>query len=103
MKELSERFVRRMDHVVWKEIEGKGILLNLETGSYFEVDPVGLEIWQRCDGKTTCVKIVETIAELFDANPDRVNRDLKDFIGEMKRLKIAEVLDEPQETAATIS
>ncbi len=92
MKELlSEQFVKRADHVVWKEIEGKGILLNLENGSYFEVDPVGLAIWQHCDGKTPILKIADAVAEKFNTDTNRVHRDLREFVGELKRLKIAEL------------
>ena len=100
MKALSNQFVRRVDHVVWKEIEGKGILLNLENGSYFEVGPVGLAIWQRCDGKTPYSKIAQNIAKKYDADVSRVDRDLKEFVSELKKLKIAELLDEPEKTAA---
>ncbi len=103
MKELSNQFVRRVDHVVWKEIEGKGILLNLENGSYFEVGPVGLAIWQHCDGKTPYLKIAQNIAQKYEANLNRIDRDLKEFVGEMKKLKIAELLDEPKKTAAGIN
>ena len=48
---IKDGFVRRMDHVVWKVVEGRGILLNLEDGGYFDVDRVGLVVWQWCDGK----------------------------------------------------
>lgn len=88
---LTDGYVKRMDHVVWKVIEGKGILLNLENGSYFEVDPVGLAIWQRCDGKTTVSKIVKAIAGEFSADLNRVNRDLAEFVAELKRRKMADI------------
>lgn len=92
MKELSpEQYVKRMDHVVWKVIEEKGILLNLENGSYFEINPVGLSFWQRCDGKTAFSKIAQSITKEFDADLNRVTRDLSKFVGELKRQKMAEL------------
>ena len=96
MKKLLNQFLRRQDHVVWKVIEGKGILLNLENGSYFEVDPVGLTIWQRCDGKRTFSDIAQIVAEEFETGLDRVSLDLKEFVGELKRRRLAELLDKPE-------
>ena len=94
-KQLLEQFVRRMDHVVWKVIEGKGILLNLESGAYYEVDPVGLAIWERCDGRRTLEDIAKTIAGEFRASSERVISDSTEFILELRRRKIAEVSEKP--------
>ncbi len=99
---LSEQFVKRADHVVWKVIEGKGILLNLENGSYFETDPVGLAIWQQCNGKTSGFKIAQTISEEFSGDLSRVSKDLAEFVSELKRRKMVEVLDK-LETAAVFA
>ncbi len=100
MKGLSsEQCVKRMDHVVWKVIKGKGILLNLENGSYFEVDPVGLAVWKRCNGKTTFSKIAQAIAKEFDADLNRVIQDLEEFVGELKRQRMAELLNKSETVA----
>ena len=98
----TDRYPRRLDHVVWKVIDGKGILLNLEDGSYFEVGRVGLAIWQHCDGKTTFGRMTQSIARDFRAREKRVTRDLQTFVAELKRRKLAEVLEEPKAATARV-
>lgn len=94
-KHKLSRYPKRLDHVVWKVIDGKGILLNLENGAYFEIDSVGLAIWQKSDGRATMEEISQWAAKEFHAKAERVSRDLADFVVELKRRKLAEVRANP--------
>ena len=85
---MVNEYPQRLDHVVWKVIEGRGILLNLEDGAYFEVGPVGLSIWEKCDGKRRTESIVDLITREFKADSQRVQRDFEAFVAELKRRKL---------------
>lgn len=100
MTNTSDGFVRRMDHVVWKTVDGKGILLNLENGAYFDVDAVGLSIWQLCDGMKKTDEIASKISQAFKADPKRVSVDTSEFITELKRAKLVEILPKPLRASA---
>lgn len=101
MDKLScSQFIRRSNQVVWKVIEDKGIVLNLEDGAYFEVNPVGLEIWKVCDGKTSLEKIAERIAKTFHADPERTCRDTFAFVSELRRRKLVEASERPAAAVA---
>lgn len=94
-KRLADGFVRRMDHVVWKVVEGKGILLNLDDGAYFDVDSVGLSVWQLCDGRTTLNQIALRTGRMFKTDLGLVSRDVHDFIRELKRRRLVEIVSTP--------
>lgn len=97
LKTTKEKFyLRRPDHVVWKVIEGKGILLNLENGAYFEVNPVGLAMWEKCDGKTGNSDLVESISREFKITAQRVLKDFSNFVSDLKRRKLLEASEEPR-------
>lgn len=104
MKQTEEQgekvYPRRPDHVVWKVIEGKGILLNLENGAYFETDPVGLAIWGKCNGTVAREAIAQSIAEEFRTDQKRVTRDLLNFLSELKRRKLLEISERPRAAVA---
>ncbi len=93
--DLAGGYIRRMDHVVWKVVDGKGILLNLENGAYFDVDPVGLSIWLSCDGVSKLDKIALEASKKFNADLKRVRSDAEEFIGELKRAKLIEITSAP--------
>lgn len=88
---LEQQFVQRADHVVWKVAGEKGLLLNLENGAYFEINPVGLAIWKRCDGRTPLSKLASAIQQEFGGDSARVTQDLSQFVGELKRQKILQL------------
>jgi hypothetical protein len=88
-----------LEHVVWKVIDGKGILLNLESGAYFEVNPVGLSIWQRCDGKTPFERLAQSVAAEFHGKPTRVRKDVTSFVSGLKRRKLLEVCETAKASA----
>ncbi len=98
---ISNGFVRRADHVVWKVVEGKGLLLNLEDGGYFDVDHVGLAVWQLCDGKKRSSEIALKISQKFKTDAKRADKDVKSFIGDLRKRKLAEVA--PKANPAMIS
>jgi hypothetical protein len=88
----ADGFVRRADHVVWKVVEGKGLLLNLEDGGYFDVDHVGLTVWQFCDGKKRLSEIVVKISQKFRTDAKRADKDVKNFIGKLKKRSLIEIV-----------
>ena len=92
-------YLRRPDHVVWKVLEGKGILLNLENGAYFEVNPVGLAMWEKCDGKTETHVLAASISREFGINPQRASRDLSTFTAKLRHRKLLEISDGPKAVA----
>ena len=94
-KKIENSFVRRKDHVVWKAVDRKGILLNLEDGSYFDVDCVGLAIWELCDGRKKPEEIALRVHRSFRADPVRVSKDVSRFIGELKRRRLLELVSRP--------
>jgi len=71
--------------VIWQRVGRKAILLNIEDGSYFEVDPVGLAIWRGCDGSKDVHRISRDVARQFRVSQERVRRDVIGYLGKLTR------------------
>jgi hypothetical protein len=82
----------RAEQVKWQEIEGEGILVNLETGYYFSLNPVGLFIWSHCDGQQTCRQIAAGLVEHFDVDEVTAYRDVESFLAQMDAEGLLRVL-----------
>ncbi len=96
IKEASlAAYPRRADHVVWKVIEDKGVLLSLDDGSYFELGPVGLSIWERCNGKTPAERIAQSIAREFRVSREWAARDLLAFLRELRKSELIQLNARP--------
>lgn len=92
----------RLNHVVWKVLDGRGILLNLDSGAYFEVNPVGLALWQKCDGKRSSEVIQRSVTREFNADPKRISRDFSVFIAQLSRRRLLKVSETPVRSATRL-
>ena len=69
--------------IVFREVDGEAVILNLETGLYFGLDQVGTRIWQLIQEHGSLQKVFETMSDEFDVGPDALERDLLGLMGEL--------------------
>ncbi|MDE2406731.1 MAG: PqqD family protein [Xanthomonadaceae bacterium] len=72
---LESRLVRSPD-VLFQEVGGEAVLLDLASEQYFGLDPVGTRIWELLDGEAPLARIHHTLAAEYDAKPARIGEDL---------------------------
>jgi coenzyme PQQ synthesis protein D (PqqD) len=64
-----------------RDLEGDAVLLNLESGTYFGLDKVGIRIWSllREDGslRRTC----DTMQQEYDVSTETLARDILRLVG----------------------
>ena len=65
------------------EIEDEAALLNLDTGVYYGLDPMGAYIWRLLASPILVRTLQQQIVREFDANADVVEKDVTDFLNEM--------------------
>ena len=84
MTEVSlQTTVRASDDVVVRELDGEAVLLNLESGMYFGLDPVGTRVWQLIDQHHRLSAVVKSMCEEFDAPPETIERDVLRLVSEL--------------------
>jgi hypothetical protein len=69
--------------VVFRELDGEAVILNLESGIYFGLDQVGTRIWQLLQEHGALQKVFETMCDEFDARSDALERDLLGLVDEL--------------------
>jgi hypothetical protein len=61
--------------------EGEGgVLLRLDSGAYFSVNPVGLLIWELVDGQRTVPQLIDAVREQVVDPPARLADDVTAFL-----------------------
>lgn len=66
----------RSDTVLVQEVGGEAVLLDMASEKYFGLDPVGTRIWALLADAPTLRQVHAGLCEEFDAEPDRIGRDL---------------------------
>ncbi len=64
------------------------VLLDLDTGEYYNLDEVGTRIWELCDGARTVSEIARRISEEFEAAAEAVEPDVVKFLEELAQDKL---------------
>lgn len=82
---MGQRYVKRNADIRLKQLGTIGVLLNLRTGDFFELDATALAVWQRLDGKTDAHTVARQLARRFNAPVSVVERDVRQFITLLRR------------------
>jgi hypothetical protein len=83
-------FPKRREGVAAQIADGEAVLLDIESGAYFSLDPVGSRIWELCDGTRSTAEIVSVICDEFDVAEDVAMADAREILDELQSEKLVE-------------
>ena len=75
--------VRVPADVLFREIDGEAVILSLDTGRYFGLDPVGTRMWQELNRHGGVERAHRTLAERYDIDAERLLADLLSMIDKL--------------------
>lgn len=76
--------IRIRKDVVFRDLEGELVLLNLNTGVYFGLDPVGTDIWRLIDGSRSASEIVTAMTAEYEVDAETCRGDLDRFLDALR-------------------
>jgi len=71
------------EDVVFRELDGEAVILNLVTGIYFGLDAVGTRMWQLIEQHGDLAKVLAVLRDEYDAPPSTLEADLVRLAGEL--------------------
>ena len=75
-------------HVVTREMEGELVLLDLESGSYFGLDPVGARIWAHLSEGASLEATHTALMDEFDVEASVLESDLLELVGTLESARL---------------
>lgn len=87
MQIMDKRYSRSRD-IIEREFQGESVLLDLNTGLYFSLNPVGSFIWRLLDGALTARAIAEQMSANYDVDPDTAARDTEELMRDLLDQKL---------------
>lgn len=72
---LDSVFVRSSD-VLFQEVGGEAVLLDLASETYFGLNPVGTRIWQLLGDGSALQSVRDALVAEYDATPEQIESDL---------------------------
>ena len=71
------------DAVVFTELDGEAVLLDVQRGTYFGLDPVGTRVWQSLVEHGSARPVLASLLEEFDVAPETLEQDIIQLLGEL--------------------
>ena len=86
-----ESRVRIPKDILFKDLSGETVLLNLHTGVYFGLDPIGSRIWQLLQARHRLADILATLLQEFDVSEAQGRDDLVELVESLQNHGLIQV------------
>lgn len=65
------------------ELEGEAAILDLKSGTYFGLNPVGAIVWSIIAEPRRVTEICEVLLDRYDVAPEQCDREVVELLGEL--------------------
>jgi hypothetical protein len=76
--------VRVNEGVLCQELQGEAVLLHLDSGIYYGLDPVGTRMWQLIAEHERLADVVDAIIAEFDVSDEQCATDLLELVARLE-------------------
>ncbi len=74
------------------DLGGEAAILNLQSGTYYGLDPVGATIWNLLQTPKTLAELRDAIRAEYDVDSTRCERDLQDLLDKLAAQHLIQTL-----------
>ena len=78
-------------HAVFRDLDGEAVILDMGSGKYFGLNPVGARIWQLIEQHGGLRSVHDDLCREYDAAPDVLERDLLKLLTELEQARLVEM------------
>lgn len=83
-------FVLSQD-AVFRDLNGEAVILDLASGTYYGLNPVGTRIWQLIERHGRLDVVLDELCREYDAAPDAIERDVFGLVASLADARLGEV------------
>lgn len=88
---LRDLFVCRAEGKISTELDGETVILDIASGIYSGLDPVGTMVWNMLEKPVAFTEIVQAVLAQFDVTEAQCSDDLCGFLNDLYQNKLIDV------------
>jgi len=77
--------------VLFREIAGEAVILNLQTGKYFGLDEVGTRMWQLLAQHNQIAPALNELTEEYDTTKDQLEHDMLELVDKLASQQLLKI------------
>ncbi|MEK7435723.1 MAG: PqqD family protein [Pseudomonadota bacterium] len=83
------------DEVVLRDLAGEAILLDMNTNTYFGLNPVGTRVWHLLAEQQSTETIIPLLLQEFEVEERQLRTDLEKLVQQLLEKKLLIAIDDP--------
>ena len=88
----NTRLVKDTSQVIDRVVDGEALLIHLQSGEYFSLNPIGTRIWELLSGERTLDEIANILVSEYDVTLDQAQADIIALAADLIRERLAVVV-----------
>lgn len=89
-KELKG-FVSIPNYVEYRELDGEGVILNLNNEQYYGLDSVAVRMWELLSSLFEMEKVFNALQIEYQVDPDVLKNDLIEFVSQLSNQGLIDI------------
>lgn len=81
---------QRKPEVISGKLEEQLVMMDIEKGKYFSMNPVATRVWELLEKPSSVGKVCERLLEEFDVDTERCNKEVQELMEKMQDLGLVE-------------
>ena len=81
----------RNEAIVFTDLDDTIVMMDVDEGQYYELDPVGAKIWALIEDPRPVAEICDALADEFDVDPDTCRDETLEFLQTASEHRIVQV------------
>lgn len=86
-----ESTVAQIDGIVASDIDDEKVMMSIENGEYYGLEPVGSRIWEMIEEPVRVTGIIDLLLGQYDVDRETCERDVLAFLNELDVAEIVRV------------
>jgi hypothetical protein len=83
--------VYQIEDIVASDIDDEKVMMSVEKGEYFGLDPIGSRVWELIEKPVKVTGLIDALLLLYDVDREICERDVLAFLEELQKDGILQV------------
>jgi hypothetical protein len=89
----GESVVCQVEDIVASDIDDEKVMMSIEKGCYYGLDPVGSRVWEQIENPIRVSDLIDALLLKYDVDRETCERDVLAFLEELREDGIVRVED----------
>jgi hypothetical protein len=88
----NTRLAKDTSQVIDRVVDGEALVIHLQSGEYFSLNPIGTRIWELLSGEETLGQIANVLVEEYDVTLEQAQADITALATDLIQERLAVVV-----------